>query len=343
MSLLRKIYALVLLGLTVFVLGLVLDRVDSAPRTDDAYAWADTIDVVPEVSGRIIELPVQDNQLVRKGDLLYRVDPRPYENALAAAQAKLATLDEQIRLQQRSVDAQKFNAEAVSAQEKSAKARYIQAADSYQRKLSLVKKGYVSRDDLEQALSAKNSAEAIYKAARLQTRQANSAITDVKALVAQKAEVKVQIVTAKLNLEYSEVYAPFDGRIASLRTTVGQYASPAQSVMTLIDTSQWYVIAHFRETDLKGVHNGTPARVYLTADTSKHYTGVVESMSYGVAPKDGGRIVNGLPSVERSINWVHVSQRFPVKIAIQDPDPWLFRIGASAIATVQRDIKAEDK
>lgn len=337
MPMAKKVYATLIVCLTLSVLGVVLCKVDNTPRTDDAYVYADTINVVPEVSGWITELPVHDNQLVHKGDLLYRIDRRPYQNALNSAQAQLAILEEQIKLTQRSVNAQQYNADAVSAQEASARAQYIQAATTYSRKQALVSKGYVSKEELDQARTAMNSAEATRNAAHLQSRQANAAVSGVDALVAQREEVRAQIAEAQLNLEYSEVHASFDGRVASLRTTVGQHASPAQSVMTLIDTGKWYVMANFRETDLKNVRRGTPATVWLSGDTSKVFSGTVESVSYGVTPEDGGNISSGLPSVERSINWVHVSQRFPVRIAVPDPDPELFRVGASAIATVHRD------
>ena len=160
MTVKRKIYALSLLLVTLMVLVLVLFRIDAAPRTDDAYVYADTINVVPEVSGRIIELPVKDNQLVKKGELLYRIDPRPFQNSLDASQARLITLNEQIKLSERSVSAQQYNADAVAAQVESARSQYQQAQDTYNRKLALMGKNYVSKEELEQARTARNSAEA---------------------------------------------------------------------------------------------------------------------------------------------------------------------------------------
>ncbi|MFH5067051.1 multidrug transporter subunit MdtN [Enterobacter cloacae complex sp. 2024EL-00215] len=338
MTVKRKIYALSLLLVTLMVLVLVLFRIDAAPRTDDAYVYADTINVVPEVSGRIIELPVKDNQLVKKGELLYRIDPRPFQNSLDASQARLIALNEQIKLSERSVSAQQYNADAVAAQVESARSQYQQAQDTYNRKLALMGKNYVSKEELEQARTARNSAEANYNSTRLQARQASAAVSGVDALVAQRDEVRAQIAEAKLNLEYSEVRAPFDGRVTALKTTAGQYASLAQPVMTLIDTRQWYVIANFRETDLKGITEGTTATVFIMADTSKAFSGTVESMSYGVAPGDSAT-VGGLQLVEKTINWVHVSQRFPVKIKMSETDKGLFRIGASAVVTLHRGNK----
>jgi len=117
-----KFPALLVVALALVALVFVIWRVDSAPSTNDAYASADTIDVVPEVSGRIVELAVTDNQAVKQGDLLFRIDPRPYEANLAKAEASLAALDKQIMLTQRSVDAQQFGADSVNATVEKARA-----------------------------------------------------------------------------------------------------------------------------------------------------------------------------------------------------------------------------
>jgi multidrug efflux system membrane fusion protein len=123
--------------------------------------------------------------------------------------------------------------------------------------------------------------------------------------------------------------------VASLKTSVGEFVAAGKPVFTLIDTTHWYVIANFRETELKKIHEGTPARVWLMSDTGKTFDGQVDSISFGVLPDDGGSVMSGLPVVKRNINWVHVSQRFPVKIRVANPDPHLFRVGASAVATLQ--------
>ena len=117
-----KFPALLVVALALVALVFVIWRVDSAPSTNDAYASADTIDVVPEVSGRIVELAVTDNQAVKQGDLLFRIDPRPYEANLAKAEASLAALDKQIMLTQRSVDAQQFGADSINATVEKARA-----------------------------------------------------------------------------------------------------------------------------------------------------------------------------------------------------------------------------
>jgi membrane fusion protein, multidrug efflux system len=333
----KRLPATAIVLIAIMLLCVVLWRLDHAPSTDDAYVYADTISVVPEVSGRIIELPVRDNQAVRQGDLLLQIDPRPYQAALNQARARLDTLNHQIVLTQRSVNAQQYNADSVQAAVERARAVANQAADTLHRTEPLLAQGYVSADEVDRERTAQRSALAELDAAKLQAQQASAAVSGVDALVAQRAEVEAQIAIAALNLEFTEVRAPFDGRVVSLRTTVGQFASALKPVFTLIDTRHWYVIANFRETELKDVHAGTPSTVYLMSDTARRFTGVVDSVGYGVLPDDGGTVQEGLPDVQRTINWVHVSQRFPVKIAVRNPDPELFRIGTSAVATLKRD------
>lgn len=332
----KKLPAAAILLITIVLLVAVLWRLDRAPSTDDAYVYADTISVVPEVSGRIVELPVRDNQAVRRGDLLLRIDPRPYQAALAQARARLDTLERQIVLTQRSVNAQQFNADSAQSSVERARAVANQAADTLRRTEPLLAQGYISAEEVDRARTAQRAAQAELNAAVREAQQAGAAVSGVDALVAQRAEVKAQIAIAELSLEFTEVRAPFDGRVVSLRTTVGQFASALKPVFTLIDTRHWYVIANFRETELKGIHAGTPSTVYLTSDSAQRFTGVVDSVGYGVLPDDGGVVQEGLPNVQRTINWVHVSQRFPVKIAVQNPDPELFRIGTSAVATLKR-------
>ncbi|ECC1507624.1 multidrug transporter subunit MdtN [Salmonella enterica subsp. houtenae] len=331
----NKIPALALVLLALVVMVFVIWRVDSAPSTSDAYASADTIDVVPEVSGRIVELAVVDNQQVKKGDLLFRIDPRPYEASLAKAEALLAALDKQIMLTQRSVDAQKYAASSVEATVAKARAAAKQANDTLRRTEPLLSEGFVSAEDVDRARTAQRAAEADLNAVLLQAQQAASAVSGVDALVAQRVAVQADIALTKLHLDMATVRAPFDGRVVSLKTSVGQFASAMKPIFTLIDTDHWYIIANFRETELKTIHAGMPATIRLMSDSGKTFQGKVDSIGFGVLPDDGGMVIGGLPRVSRSINWVRVAQRFPVKIMVEKPDAALFRIGASAVATLE--------
>lgn len=331
----KKYLAIVLVVVTVLLLLFVIRLVDREPRTDDAYVYADTIDVVPEVNGRIAELAVRDNQAVKQGDLLFQIDPRPYEDALTRAQASLVALDKQIALTHRTVNAQQYNAQSARAAVERARANAEQAADTLHRTAPLLSPGYVSAQDVDLARTAQRATQAELATAELRAQQAAAAVSGVDALVAQRAVLEAEIAIARLNLEFATVRAPFDGRVASLKTSTGQFASVLKPVFTLIDTRQWYVVANFRETELKGIRVGTPATVYLLSDTSQRFNGTVDSISYGVLPNEGGiASPGGLPHIERTLNWVHVAQRFPVKILVENPNPALFRVGTSAVAVL---------
>lgn len=330
----KRFPAIALTLLTLLLLGYVIWYLDTAPRTDDAYAYADTIEVVSEVSGKIIDLPIQDNQAVKQGDLLFQIDPRPYQASLDEARARLVELDKQIELTQRSVNAEEYNAAAALDEVKRARAVARQAADTLNRMKPLLSEGYVSAEEVDQAKTAQHSSQVALQAALQRSRAAAAAVSGVDALVAQRVVVEAQIARAELHLEFTTVRAPFDGRVVSLDTSVGQYASALKPVFTLIDTRHWYVVANFRESELKNMHSGTHSTVYLMTNPDKQFQGTVDSIGYGVHPDDGGTTFGGLPNVKRTLNWVRVAQRFPVKILVEDPDPDLFRIGASAVVVL---------
>jgi multidrug efflux system membrane fusion protein len=125
--------------------------------------------------------------------------------------------------------------------------------------------------------------------------------------------------------------------VVNLNIAEGEFAAAGRSLFTLIDTRNWYVIANVRETDLSEIRPGTAAEIYLMSDPDRRFAGTVQSIGFGVYPEEGGSSTNGLPSVPRSINWVRVAQRFPVRIRVDEPQPPLFRIGASAVALFTPD------
>ena len=168
---------IVLLLAAACLLLIVVWRVDTSPRTDDAYAYADTIQMAPQVSGRIVYLAVRDNQAVREGDVLFRIDARPYEDDLDKARASLAQLNQQILLTQRSVNAQSFNAQAAAAAVDRARASARQTQDTLARMEPLIAKGYVSADDLDRARTAARASKADLNAAQDQARQAKAAVS----------------------------------------------------------------------------------------------------------------------------------------------------------------------
>src|SRR5215510_14235653 len=329
-----RIVGLVIVVAAIALIVYVIHYLDQSPRTDDAFVRADTIGVAPQVSGRIVRLRVQDNQAVKKGDVLFEIDPLPYQHTLERARAALDSLEKQIGLTRRDVRAQQLGAAAARANIDRAEAQARQAADTLHRLEPLLAKEYVTAEQVDQARTAQRSADAALQVARRDAERAAAAVSGVDALVAKLGELRAAVAMAEYDLEHTVMRAPFDGRVIDLDIAQGEYAATGRQLFTLIDTRNWYVIANFRETALKDIRPGMKAEVYVMSDPSHRFAGTVHSIGFGVFPEEGGASTNGLPRVPRSINWVRVAQRFPVRIRIDAPEADLFRIGASAVALI---------
>ncbi len=105
-------------------------------------------------------------------------------------------------------------------------------------------------------------------------------------------------------------------------------------IFTLIDNRTWYIVANYKESELRSIQPGEHVDVYVMSQPARRFDGVVESLGFGVAPDDS-RLVNGLPDIERTLNWVHIAARFPVRIRVSSPDAALFRIGETATTVVR--------
>ena len=167
-------------------------------------------------------------------------------------------------------------------------------------------------------------------------------VQDLPQLVRYQPGVDVPVDAARFGaqgfsirgLDGNRVEMEVDGVPVADAFSVGQFAAAGHPLFVLADTTKWYVIANFRETELDNAQPGSQAKVYLMADTGKVFQARVESIGYGVHAEDSGMDLHGLPMVGRSINWVRVAQRFPVRFVVENPDPELFRIGASAVAVI---------
>ncbi|HYR35989.1 MAG TPA: biotin/lipoyl-binding protein, partial [Burkholderiales bacterium] len=292
----KRLGRIVGLGIVLAAIALavyVVYSIDQSPRTDDAFVRADTIGVAPQVSGRIVSLHVRDNQAVKQGDVLFEIDPEPYQHTLERARAALDSLEKQIGLSQRDVNAQKFAATAARANIERAEAQAKQAADTLARIEPLLAKEYVTAEQVDQTRTAKRTADAALLVAQRDADRAAAAVSGVDALVAKLGELRAAIATAEYDLRQTVVRAPFDGRVVDLDIAEGEYAATGRRLFTLIDARTWYVIANFRETALKGIRPGMAAEVYLMSDPGKRLAGTVQSIGFGVFPEEGGSSANG--------------------------------------------------
>ena len=189
---------------------------------------------------------------------------------------------------------------------------------------------------LVSALAQERQAEARLEQSRQQVNQAQHSVLTVEPLLAQRSGRLSAVQTAEYNLENCRLYAPFDGRVTNLTISEGAYAHVGQELFTLIDTRTWWVLANFRETQLHHIEPGMKADVYLMSHPSLHLHGVVDSTGFGVTPDADliGRITQGLPDVQRTLNWVHLASRYPVRIRILDGPQQNFRLGESAVVVI---------
>ena len=166
--------------------------------------------------------------------------------------------------------------------------------------------------------------------------QAANGVETIEPLTNQREERSAAVQLAQYNLDNCRVYAPFDGYITNLTTSLGAYVHTGNQVFTMIDDRTWWVIANFRETQLSELVPGTSANVFLMAHNSLLLHGVVESIGFGVTPDPSvaGEVTPGLPAVERTLSWVHLAARYPVRIRIEAPPPNMLRIGQTAVAVV---------
>jgi membrane fusion protein, multidrug efflux system len=195
----------------------------------------------------------------------------------------------------------------------------------------------LSRAHLNSMLAALAEANASAEQSTAQLHQSQSSVLTLDPLVAQRQGRAAAIANAQYNYNQCRVYAPFDARVTSLVISEGAYAHVGQEIFTLIDTRVWWALANFRETQLKHVQPGMIADVYVMSDPGLRFTGVVESTGFGVIPDPSilGRITPGLPDVQRTLSWVHLASRYPVRIRIQSPPPEVIRLGESAVVVVR--------
>ena len=163
----------------------------------------------------------------------------------------------------------------------------------------------------------------------------DKARTAVTTLQAQREGAIATINLEELHLSYCKVIAPFSGRVINLNISAGAHVTAGAPVFSLLDTSKWYVIANFREAEIRHMAPGSEAIVYLSSAPNQRFRGKVQGIGWAVKPE--GEIdlpASGVPYVKRELNWVRVAQRFPVRIEVENPDPNLFRMGASAVAII---------
>jgi membrane fusion protein, multidrug efflux system len=350
----RIIGIVIVLG--ALVTGMLVWRINyQHPRTNDAMVRANIVGIAPEVSGRIVELHVEDNQYVKKGELLYMIDPRPYQAKLDQAKAELLLAEKEVDSRRANSGSAELAIGRLEYQRAAAVAevKRIEAEDEYlhnylERLEPLEEKQYVTTDLLKQAKSKYAASRAELADARAKELSARSAIEEAKSesrsavsLIAQAGNVNARIeaaravvAAAELDVEYCSVRAPFDAYVTNLNTREGEYAKAGTQLFALVDDRHWYAIANFKETYLNSIHPGQEADVFLVAYPGKRYRGVVTGIGWANYP-DNTKQQGVLPEVQRTLDLFILASRFPVRIEIHERDPeHPLRMGMTAFVTV---------
>jgi len=380
--------------LAALALGLVvLYHTNHSPRTDDAEILANFIGIAPQVAGPIVRLNVRDNQFVKKGDLLFEIDERPYQYALERAFSEQAALEGQIADERRRIAAQvsavsvsqagihtaqadvshssaaieQAHADVAHAEQgvSRAKAEWTYASNNLHRLEPLLAKQFVTVDQVDRARTSEVAqAEALKQAesqlllaqaqlksalaqyersgaaldeSKAQHEQARNAVTTLEPLINQRGARTSAVNDGRYNLDNCHVYAPFDAVVTNLTISEGAYAHVGEQIFTLIDARTWWAIGNFREGQLSHIKPGMRADVYVMSKPNVRFSGVVDSVGFGVTPDPDriGHLGPGLPDLQRSLNWVHLASRYPVRVRVENPTPDLFRISESAVVTIR--------
>ena len=325
--------SLVAYGAAIFLALEVYRNIRVNPRTEDAQVRANVIGVSPQVGGSIIAIHVKDNQQVHKGDLLFDLDSRPYEAQAEQAKAQLALTELEIQ-------AYKDQIAAAEAELKQSQAKAAYAVDYAKRIQALVGNLYVTVD--KNQLAQTEAVTATDKVA-----QDQAALEKSRNLLGNKGDINVRrtaaeatLRDAELKLSYCKVYAPCDGYVVNLQITPGAYAAVGEQVFSIVDQKIWYVLANFRETDLRNIRPGMEAEVYLLAESNRKIKGIVQGLPKAITPQfaptqnaSGGQGI--LQNVSPTLDFILLAQRFPVRIVIDAPEEHSFRMGGTAAVIVR--------
>ena len=201
-----------------------------------------------------------------------------------------------------------------------------------------------AESQLKQAQAALNSelaqearSRALLSESKAQHEQTQNAVTTLEPLTNQRGAKTSAIETARYNLNNCRVYAPFDARVTNLTISEGAYAHTGQQMFVLIDARTWWALANFREGQLQHIDPGMRADVFVMSRPNVRFSGVVDSIGFGVTPDADviGRFEQGLPDIQRTLNWVHLASRYPVRIRVENPPPDLFRVSESAVVMIR--------
>ncbi|HDZ8915486.1 TPA: multidrug transporter subunit MdtN [Aeromonas hydrophila] len=310
---------------------------ENNPLSEDAVLTADVVHVAATIAGRIVTIAVTDNQRVAKGDLLFELDPKPYELVVAQARADLQLAGALRDAQRRTITAEQSNTAVALEQVRRARTNLSMAEATLARIQPLAPKGYVTAQQVDDARTLRDDAQTSLEQALHQAAATKALITTLDESDALVSARRAALALAEHELAATKVRAPHDGLVVGLTVSTGEIVAPGQSLFTLINTHNWYASATYPETELANIAIGDCAKVYVLADSSNPLMGHVDSIGWGVISEALINLPRNVPYVPKSLNWVRIVQRFPVRIRLDTPPESLMRMGASAVVMITDD------
>jgi multidrug resistance efflux pump len=325
------------------------------PWTRDGVVRAHVVEIVPRVSGEVVRVPVRNNQLVKKGDLLFEIDPRTFQAIADLARAELdnmrdivKSLAEQVEGMKGEVKQHEADLSEAKSDVEAAAAEEEDARIGFQRAKDLVATGAISQADFDNKNAAYQTALAKLSGARAEVSQKAAALAQSNADLARAIanlgtpgednprlrRASADLETAQLNLEFTKVRAPTDGYVTNLLLHVGDSAVLNQPIMAVIDADSFYVEAFFRETFVENFQNGDRAVITLMSYPDTPLEGKIESIGWGIAQQNGSTGFQLLPAVKPTFEWIRLAQRIPVIVRIEAPDKFKLRAGTTASVVV---------
>ncbi len=316
----RKALAVATVAAGLFAVSIVMERL--APSSSQAVVQAYVIRMAAEVSGRVIEVGVADNAQVTAKTVLFRIDPRPYEIAVAEAEAKLERIGQTIGASTQAVEAAQARVVQLQAERANVRAQAERAK-------ALFDRGVYARAKLDDAKAALGVSDASVVGAEADLAKAREELGPNGADNPQIREALAALERARLNLLHTTVLAPSDGVVSNLQLGVGQVVGVGQAALTFIDAGTVWVAAAFKENSLEHVAAGDEAEVVLDSLPGSVFAMRVESVGWGVS-NGGVDPATGLPTIRNQSGWVREPQRFPVRLVFDDRFPRGVRYGSQA-------------
>jgi multidrug resistance efflux pump len=356
-----KLPTLGLVVLTALVLLFVYNRWTQRPWTRDGQVRADIVEIAPRVSGYIVEVAVRDNQFVRKGDLLFKIDPSSFRLSVDAARVQLdqaredvAALEAEVRAAQAQVlesEAGIVAARAMIRHAQAALANAISQSDRARRLAddeagpveiaeSRAAQALEAEAELESERASLAQAEAALASSRANLDQATASLGEPGDANVRVRQATVQLEEAQLKLSWTAMNAPFDGYTTNLDVNVGEFGFPGIPIAAFVDSSSFRVDGYFQETKLRHIQPGDRAVVTLMSHPDKELTGIVDSIGYAINPPDIADTEGTsylIPQVEPTFDWVRLPQRVPVRIRLEDiPEDVQLVSGMTASVAIRR-------